>query len=460
MRIEVLVLCSLLFVSPISAVFGQGLSFDGLLGVPVEDNGTNIEKREITFDTSEIDAELRNAKVTVEELLDIYRDVLLLVDSDDGEYLKTGDSSRFEQLKTKSRHYNQKLEEARIALFKVDLRLDGMGLNKMSRDEWMALGPQLRAQTRYLTIYNTILDFGLCRKICYDTIMPLDKQTIEFAFLNSNCRQSFPNIFGSKAYIREARAIDKMALYEVIPLEELDKAPRANFAAEQVQSLLEEGKDLAARAHVIKERLLRQGDEKEKNGKLEIEFDCSKELFASDHKSSVLDYSEAVIRLKAVRNEFVVSFIITKNDFADYSLITKWYELEANLSRLVKWGLKTRLRCSGQSVTFFLDEQYENHYLVPKPASLQGPYIERRNEQYLILDEMRSKGMITTAEALEILRNTDPEQLYEKAVEVSAKVFDLTAKNKKAIKELVDTKMQEYWEDNTDEVPDHSDSEE
>ena len=457
MRIEALVVCAILLFSPLTKSLADPLSFDGLTNLATEE-GSEPRRRVREFDTSEVDSHLARVKTLVEQLCDSYRSILMLTEEDDGECLKTTSKSRFEELKTKCRHFNNKLDETRNELFLVDRQLDEFGLKDLSRLELMSLSQQIGRQTRYVTIYNSILEFAWERKISYDTRRPFDKETIEFAELNGNSRQCFPDVFDQRRNFHDAKFFDYIKVYRKQPLEELEKETSETFEASRVESLVNEAKDIAARAASIKEHLLSNGNERKKNTMRKIEYSFSADRFEQDIKREQVKYIQMAIELKAIRNEFVMNFILAKDIYPDNNLLLQWVELDGEHHDLIFWGLKTKLVCGSHNSRFFLIKNYRTRFTIPQPATLQEYYREKRQDQLNTLADMRSRGLITTAEAMEILRNTEPAELMQKAVEVTGKIFDLTDKNKAAIKELVDSRMQEYWNDSVSSLPNPSDN--
>ena len=458
MRIQTLVVCALLMVTPLANVLADPLSFAGLTQFETEQESVSSPAvRE--FDTSEIDSRLENVKTLIQKLCETYRYILLLTEKDDGECLITSSKSRFDELRNRCRHFNNKLDETRSELFSIDCQLNDLGIKDMSRAELMSLAQQIGRQTRYVTIYNSILEFAWKRKICYNTRRPFDEERIEFAEINGNYRQSFPNVFEKTSFFTSPKYFDYLEIYREQPLEEIEKTPREAFASASVEPLLEEGKALVQEAARIKEHLLSNGRErKEKDGTRRIQYDCSVNRFENYIKTEQVKFIQTTIELKAIRNEFVMNFILAEGMFPDNSLMYKWREMDGNHHNFILWGLKTTLTCGSHSSRFFLVDNYRMSFTIPQPATLQETYRDKRQQQLDTLAQMRSQGMITTAEALETLRNTEPAELMQKAVEVTEKIFDLTDSSKAAIKELVDSRMQDYWNDSVTSLPNPSEN--
>ena len=449
---------SLLVVVP---AYSNPLNMDGLIeteSVTVTRDNFRVDHQ---FDGTKLDQELTEADALIKEIGEKYKTILTQAERDEGDYFRTWDHGRYLAMKRAGASFQSRMKElhekltAASALFKVARN------ELLPREVHIEILERAGHFIRNVTIYNTFVDFGINRRLRYDTMTPFNELRADLLEKGKTPHVEFPTMFLPR--VQETRAsIDANELqggvvHERSSVTLTDTVVHLPLDQEKLVALLAKADELVKKATDAREEIIGSGTSevsrhKYGRSRTSVEYTCELKTFEDEHKPHILEYVLAMVELKGYCNELTARLNVSKNFVGDLNVRGDWEKVKTRFAELSSWGDSWIVTYDPWNklerwFKFFPGYNFATRHIFSEMMVKSPAEVAREIEVARNIQHMRSQGMISSQEAIDLLMTMKRSNRYSRAKKMAPRIYDLTTDNAIRIGNTFKLDLQDNWVD-------------
>ena len=447
---------SLLFVVP---AFSNGINMDGLIeseSVTITRDNFRVDHE---FDGSKLDQDLVEADALIKEISETYKTILTKAERDEGNYFRTWDHGRYLAMKRAGASFQNKMKElhekltATSALFKVARN------ELLPRKVHIDILERAGHFIRNVTVYNTFVDFGVNRRLRFDTMTPFNELRADLLEKNKTSHVEFPTMFLPRVQEKraniDANELEGGVVHERSSVTLTDTVVHLPLDKEKLVALLARAGELVKKASDARENIIGSGSSETTRYKYganrtSVEYTCTLKEFEDTHKPHTIEYILAMVELKGYCNELTARLNVSKNFVGDLNIRGDWEQVKTRFAELSNWGDSWIVTYDPWNkierwFKFFPGADFSKSHIFSEMMVKSPAEIARDIEVARNLRQLRSEGMFSTDEAIDLLYTMDDCYRYGKAKDMAPRIYDLTTDNAIRIGNTFDKSYRDNW---------------
>ena len=438
--------------SPLWAEYDEP-TFGGLVEAESVSVSRYNERVPHELDPARIYEHLQRADTLVADIFAEYKNILTKAERDEGKFFRTWDKERYTAMKSASAAFQRKIKELNEELVAVDALFAAARQEALPQQIHIDILERLGHHVRNVTIYNTFVDFGTARKLRFDTMTPMNELTAHL--LGADVKtMAFPTLYLPSLHETEAfgdaYTDERGIVHEQRSVTMTDAVLHLPLDEDNLRESLATAKELVEKATEAREKLIASGAKEITRNQFSgrhnsIEYTCKLEDFEGNHKPEIINFTEAMVKLKAHCNDLTARLSVSRNFIGDLNIRSEWEQLSTRFNELTEWGDTWIVTYDPWNkierwFTFFPGERFGSRHLfsdlsVRTPAQRQLELARRRS------------GKFPTSEVISILSALSSGYRYNKAKELAPDIYDLTTANALEISRYLSSSYHKGWLD-------------
>ena len=448
---------SLLVVVP--AFANDGITMDGLIeseSLTITHDNFRVDHK---FDGSKLDKELVEADALIRDIGELYRTILTKAERDEVDFFRTWDEERYMAMKRAGASFQNKMKElqekltATSSLFKVARN------ELLPRDVHISILERAGHFVRNVTIYNTFVDFGVSRRLRFDTMTPFDELQADLLEKGKTALIEFPTMFLPR--VQETRAsldaneLEGGVVHERSSITVTDTVVHLPLDQSKLTELLAKAEELIKKASDAREHIVGSGAQETTRygygrNRTSVEYTCELSVFEDTHKPHIIDYVLAMVELKGYCNELTARLNVSKNFVGDLNIRGDWEKAKTRFAELASWGDAWIVTFDPWNklerwFKFFPGYDFSKRHIFSEMMVKTPSEVAREIESARKLRQMRTEGMISADEAIDLLYTMDSAYRLGKAKTMAPRIYDLTTNNVIRIGKTFDSYYRDDW---------------